>query len=214
MNAVTKVSELPLKGKLDLTKYRKMMSYPLWNFVSQAVVETRSYELGLNAGLQLIRFTEERRAELTDHEYRSNLIQLYSFTLAMLDKLDKWEDYIDTWESLRANTNLALTYIRNAKQTHGARIEPFIVGEDDYTLYVHFLWGSQHRKEMIERKLELRRRRATLGNRRHRPKEELTPQEIRRRLRRIADRMRYAQQIRQVMDWVVQSSKHRRTGPV
>ncbi len=97
------------------------MSYPMWNYLMQAVLRTRSYEEGLDGGLLLLSYTEQCRQSLPEREYRSNLIKLYRFILLMLDKLDRWEEYIAVWESIRANTTLEDTYVKSAREFHGPR---------------------------------------------------------------------------------------------
>src|SRR5437899_750508 len=133
MDALVKFFGCSLAPHLTLAKYRTIMSCPMWNYISQAIVRTRSYDPGLDGGLLLLRYTEECRGKLTRKEYQSNLIKLYCFVLRMLDKLDRWDEYLVTWEDIRSHTNFEVTYIKEARNSHGARFEPFILREDSHT---------------------------------------------------------------------------------
>src|SRR6266704_2172128 len=123
-----------LRAKLDLAKYRRLMSYPTWNYFIQSLVGSRSYEKGLDACLLLLQYTEENRQRLTTHECEHNLQVLYSFLLTLLDKLDEWEEYLTLWEVLRLNTTLRVCYEKAALRSHGERISPFVLSEDGTTV--------------------------------------------------------------------------------
>ncbi len=179
-----------LKGRIDLNTYRALLATPTWYFVTQAVVTTRSYASGFEAGLQLLQFTEEHRDDLAPREIDANSKLLYWFLLDMLDRLDEWDAYLDAWQQIRTHTDLALTY--DAATRHAERMAPYILRRDRHTLWLHFLWLAAPRKAVIERKLEARRKGWRLGNRRHRPQDELSPAELQRRLDRIASLARAA----------------------
>ena len=182
----------PLKAKLDLTRYRTLMEYPFWNRFRATISGTRAYESGLEACLRLLTFAENHRDSLTKKEYESHLQRLYSGILNMLDKLDRWEEYILVWDSLRANTSLALTYARRYA-SYG--IEPFILRDGGDLIYVHFLWTTDHRRRLIERKLAKLRAGKKLGNLLHSQQEELSDSEIRARWERVKQRMIYAEKV-------------------
>lgn len=180
------VGSISLPKQFSFNKYRKIISYPTWNYVSQAIVTTRSYEAGLEGAFLLLRLTEHYKPKLKKKEYESNLRHLYSFVLGMLDSLDRWEEYLELWETLFRDAPLADTYGKGARNSHGEKIEPFVVGEDQHVLYIHFLWGTQDRKEVIERKLLKKRSGKRIDYLLHAQQEELTDSEIQRRLERLA----------------------------
>jgi len=175
-----------LAEKFCLDKYRKIVSYPTWNYVSQAIYTTRSYENGLDGSLLLLRLTEYYKPKLEKKEYESNLRQLYSFVLSMLDRLDRWEEYLELWDKLFRDVPLADTYGKGAKTFHGQKMEPFILNEDEHTLYTHFLWGTQDCKEVIKRKLLKKRSGKRINYLLHAQQDKLTDSEIQVRLQRLA----------------------------
>ncbi len=188
-----------LSAKLDLAKYRRLMSYPAWNYFTQSLVESRAYEKGLDACLLLLRYSEGNRQKLSTQECEHNLQALYFFLLTLLDKLDKWEEYLTLWESLRLNTTMTVCYDKAVLRSHGERIRPFVLSEDGSTVEVHFLYLISHRKELIERKLARKRAGNKLGNLVHSQQDELSDPEIHRRLERVKERFAYAEKMKELI---------------
>lgn len=182
----------PLKVKLDLPRYRTLMGYPYWNYFRATISGTRAYESGLEVCLRLLTFAENHRDSLTKEEYEGHVRRLYLGILDMLDKLDRWEEYMLVWDSLRANTSLSFSYARR-HASYG--IEPFILRDGGDLIYVHFLWHTDHRRRLIERKLSKLRAGKKLGNLLHGQQEELSDSEIRARWERVKQRMAYAEKV-------------------
>jgi hypothetical protein len=181
-NALAGLQGKNLTKRIDFAKYRKIMSYPVWNYIRQAIVSTRAYEEGLNAGLLLLDLTEEYRQQLDAKEYEKNLIMLYYHILDMLDRADRWEEYLNVWEQIRENTNFAMTYTLDSRFRHGERIAPFILRTGPDFLYVHFLYIGSHRKEVITRKLNKKKSGDKTKHLLHARQEDLSEAEIKRRL--------------------------------
>ena len=173
-----------LRGRLDLFTYRSILAAPTWGFITEAVVATRAYVTGLEAGLTLLQMTEGYRAHLTPSEGAAHRRALYLFILDMLDRSDEWDGYLTAWEQIRTHTHEVLTYRADARLA-ATRMAPFILGRTRDTLLVHFLFPTSHRKAVIERKVQAQRAGRRLGNRRHHPQSELSASERRRRLDRI-----------------------------
>ena len=181
-----------LTEKINLEQYRAIMSYPVWNFVHRAIVDTRSYEDGLSSGTIFIHLTEGFRARLDQKEYESNMIKLHSLILNMLDRLDRWEEYLEIYEYMRKHCLFCLTYSKDSKQIHGEVFEQFIISEGTRTSNVHFLWGVHHRRDLIEKKLHKKRAGQKLGNQFHARQSELSAEEIDKRLAWIMKTAEYA----------------------
>ena len=93
---------------------------------------------------------------------------------------------------MRARTAYTITVGHSARQRHGARLAPFILGEGTHGLTVHFLWPTEQRRALIERKVERRRRGQKLGNVIHATQDELTTDGLRERLAWVARQARAA----------------------
>jgi len=130
-----------------------MMVSPGWSSFVRLVRSTRDYELGLRCGFRLLTAAAAHRGRMPREIYRLHLRLLFTFTLAMLDQGDRWASYLENWRSIREKTNLSMLYGQEATEDHGERIVPYILGRDDSGLHVHFLYGQDHRRSLIERKL-------------------------------------------------------------
>ena len=181
---------VPLQSLSDLSSYRAVMETGTWATLAQAVLATRSYEAGLDAGLLLLRVTALHDEHLTEQERATHRTQLYWFILELLDRLDRWDAYLSLWAYLRAHTTYAHTLQSTARDD--ARLAPFMLGEDAGGLQVHFLSLLHARQALIERKLRRQRRGARLGNLRHATQDALSDAEIRERLQAVVQRAREA----------------------
>jgi hypothetical protein len=184
-----------LNGKLSLEKYQRLMSYPGWNYFTQSIKATRAFENGLDACLILLQYTEDIRDDLSVADYERNLQTFYFFLLTMLDRLDRWDDYLYLWENLRNNTQFSSTYTKSGLEVHGNRIQPLIMGDDGESVRVHFLYGISDRRDVIERK----KARQMLGKsaRKHRQQDELSNEQIKQRLDSVKARLAYASKLRE-----------------
>lgn len=190
--SLIKVNAL-FKG-LTVEKFRQILSYPMWNLIVETIDSTRSYEAGLETGVTLLKYAEEFKKLFSREEYREYLQTLYLFILHNLDKLDKWEEYLDVWERIRANTDFSITYSKDSRCRHGKTIEPYLLSEDDKTLYVHFLYPG-HRKKIIERKLARKQAGKRLGNQLHARQDELTDEEIKDRFGRMVKKAQFIKEL-------------------
>ena len=182
MNTLPQLARISLPANLDLSVLAGILSYPTWNFVQEAIVATRSYEEGLESGLALLSFLEARRDELQEEVYAGYAKRLLFFIINMMDKLDRWEEYLQSWNSIRENSSFFLTYASGARSSYGARFEPFVLGTIGDSLKVHFLCVTLHRKEVLERKVKKARAGGKVGNLYHGKREDLAPDEIERRV--------------------------------
>lgn len=188
-----------LKARFSLPTYRRLMSYPHWNYFTQSLVASRAYEKGLDACLILLRYTEENQKELSAKECERNLGAVYYLLLKLLDRLDRWEEYVALWDGLRLNVSLSLSYDKAVLDQRAEEVKPFILSNQGSTVEIHFLYLTLDRKELIERKLARKRAGKKLGNLMHSQQDELSEPEIRRRLERIKERIAYGEKISELI---------------
>lgn len=191
----TKVNDL-FKG-LSADKLHQILSSPMWNIIVETIDYTRSYEAALETGVVFLKYAEDYRNCFSKEAHEQHLETLYLFILHNLDKLDRWEEYLDVWKKIHANTNFSITYTKDSRERHGAVIEPFILSEDDKTLYVHFLYPG-HRKKIIEQKLERKKAGRKLGNQFHARQEQLTDEEIKRRFNHMAKKAQFVKKFQEL----------------
>jgi len=186
----------PLKVRLDLRRYRILVTYPGWNYFLSTIISTRSYEPGLEACLRLLSYAENHRENIGGKEYEEHLQRLLLGVLTMLDKLDRWEEYISVWESLRANTSFVF---QQPRRPQSFDMERFTLRDEGSCIYVHFLWFAARRKEVIERKLARKRAGKKLGNLVHSQQDELSQAQIRDRWEQVKERIRYAERMSELV---------------
>lgn len=175
MKTLNLVSRFGESSRLDWLGYKRIMSKPTRHYFVYAVVATRSYPEGLDAAVLLLRLTEANRSRLDKEEYQTNLTFLYYFLLTVLDKMDRWEEYLRVWERLQQKTKVVSLSAVQADDP---------LANDD-SVYADVLSLTDYRKELIERKLERQRAGKKVGNLLHARKEELPEEEIQERLERI-----------------------------
>ena len=149
------------------------MAKPTRHYLLHAVVATRSYGEGLDIATELLRLNEAYRAKLRPDDYRIGFIFLNYFLLEMLDKMDRWEEYLEVWNRLCSDTKVVA--LSDVDSTSEAQLDEAF----DYLLRV-----TGHRRELIERKLERKAAGRKLGNVMHRRQDELSTAEIEDRLQR------------------------------
>jgi hypothetical protein len=178
---------------MSLRQLRYFCSYPLWNIATAFLKHTRSYSDGLEIAQLLLRAAYDYRHEIPREENERYFSLLFSFYLAMLDRLDRWDEFLRCYDALMRVTSFYLTYAADAEALHGPKLRQYILDTERGFLKVHFLWGQHHRREIIERKMTRQRDGRSVGHLRHAQKNELTPHEISRRIAWLIKWFRYRQ---------------------
>lgn len=111
--------------------------------------------------------------------YDRDIIEL---RLTMLDKLDHWDDYLKLYERVRTEKDYRLRYI-SGTHTDEAYFN-YLLSSDGHFDEVHFLYKQHHRYRLIQQKLARWRRGRKVGNLRHKPRNELTDEQIEERWQR------------------------------
>ncbi len=187
-----------IRQHVSLDRLRYLLGYPVWGIAQQFAVQTRSYEEWLRFVRVLLRAAFIYQPQLTEAEQRSFFPLLFYSLLTMLDKLDRWEEYLACWQTIREHTSFYSVYASDAVPRHGERIRPFILSNRG-AVRVHFLYGISHRKRVIERKVAKKLSGRPLGNVFHASQDELTPDEIHRRIVWLIEFLRHRQ--RSAEEW-------------
>lgn len=143
-----KISSLS-KSQKHLQAVQLMLSYPMCNWVSQYFGRTRD----ANAELHFIAFCRDillrdkeklKRADWAIYDQR-----LINYELSAYDQLNEFDCYISLFEYARKNLTYTLTY---SKSRTDDDFNKYVLYEDCHYKYVHFLYLSHHRYEIIKRK--------------------------------------------------------------
>jgi hypothetical protein len=188
-----------MEDPLDWESYRVTMDNATWKPLWREIDAAEAYDDGLEAGLRLLRATQQHRGQLGEREYQAHQILLYRGILSMLDKADRWDTYLAAWESIWAHTSQCRLQKGDTLRDDGPRLAPFVRRADGgfgvpplaygmpapATIAVHFLYPQLRRRTLIERKLAQARTGTLLSERRPVGRDALTTEEIQVRLAQL-----------------------------
>jgi hypothetical protein len=175
-------NQLPASCKvISFETFKVFLSNPKFGYFNRLIDYTRSYERGLEIVLLLHNLFLHYKSKFTEREERDYATSIYFTILKYLDKLDRWEDYLSTWDIVRENTNYPMKYSLDSRKRHGQRINDYILREDAKNIYVHFLWSISHRKEIIAGKMKKKQLGQRINNIFHAKQSDLSVEEIKER---------------------------------
>jgi hypothetical protein len=189
----------PAADPLDWESYCVTMDDATWKALWRDIEATQAYEDGLEAGLRLLQATQQHEGQLGQRGYRANQVLLYRSILAMLDKADRWDAYVEAWETIWAHTSHCLPVRGDALMGGDPRLATFVQRADGgfgvpplpygasfpKTIAVHFLYPQLRRKTLIERRLVQERAGKRVAARRPMGQDALTADAIQARLAQI-----------------------------
>ena|GEM_PF-1996335 len=189
--AVLRKMDLLKRGhQITYEEFRELLSYPTWNYFLQVVRITRAYEGAISAGIHLLNLNEEYKNRLTQREYDDHAGVVWHLCLDMLDKLDRWDDFLTAFERVwRDRRFVCRCHKKRLNEEFGDLQAKGVVSETKHYVYVHEFWDLALRKEVIERKVQKRKEGRKLGNMYHHRQEDLTPEEVGYRQRWLKDLM-------------------------
>lgn len=197
-----------IMSDLSFEQYDMLLRHPLWGLIAETLICTRSYEDGLRVADKLLELSERYRTRMAQEQYLTNVKSLLRFSLNMLDRLDRWDEYLKLWTELRGRTDL-VDVIRNASTTlrrhYGSELDQWIIREDSSALHLQFLWATGSRRNLIEKKLHKQKTGGKLGNMRHARPSELTTEEIRQRYEFMLRKAEYLEKMQALVKSLVNS---------
>jgi hypothetical protein len=171
---------------IDFQQYRSLLCYPTWNYFSETIRLSREYDLGLAVAIHLLNLTERYRAQLDDKQYLQNTEMSYYMILHMLDKLDRWEDFLNVFAGVMKDVRFThRCHKKYLEGEFGDAMARYSVPETPCYVRLHSFWPQGLRKEVMERKIERRRKGMKMGNMLHPQKDALSPSEVNERRERI-----------------------------
>lgn len=190
-------TNLPKFAETDLLRYghpityeqfRELLSYPTWNYLRQVIWIARAYDKGLTAGIHLLNLNEEYKERLTQKEYDNHTRLLYGLCLDMLDKLDRWDDFLVAFDQVWKDRRFIFRcHKKTLNEEFGDLLAKGVVSETEHYVYIHEFYLHLIRKEVIERKIQRRERGYKLGSMYHHTRENLAPEEVAYRQKWLTD---------------------------
>lgn len=182
------MTNLPVFANNDLLRlirpisydhFKELSSYPTWNYFLKIIHITREYDKGLTAGIHLLNMNEEYKDRFSQKEYEDHIRLLYDLCLNMLDKLDRWDDFLVAFNQIWKDKRFIFRcHKKSLNEEFGDVLAKGILSETEHYIYVHEFYLHILSKEVIERKIKKRDQGRKLGNMYHHTKEDLTSEEI------------------------------------
>ena len=168
--------------KDPFTACKLLLNYPLINFVSQYFSRMRNYEEGLDFVDYSYRIFELNKYKLSDKEFEDFDRKLINYRLSMLDGLNLWQEYISLYEDTLATKKYYYTY---CKSRNDPEFNKFVAYEDKNYKYVHFLYLSNRRYQIIKRKFDKWLKGKTVEHLKRHQQNRLTDNELQQRYEEI-----------------------------
>jgi len=158
---LTFLLDIGRESKINFRRFRKILSFPWWNYAMIATVRMRKYREGLDACEMLLTLIEKFRDKMKVREYELFKIKINFFIIDLLDRTDQWETFMDRWESF--NKEMDGFHFRIGGTDESRR---FPRGEETMWAMTHHI-HLQYRSEIIKRKLGARLKGRKEGNLMH-----------------------------------------------
>src|SRR5258708_23084019 len=94
IEALARLSDDDVKSRFGWPEYQVLLAHPGWTFFLQFIQRTREYDRGLEIGFNLLELTETYKRRMTVDIHTKCLGNIYPLILRMLDKMDRWEQFI------------------------------------------------------------------------------------------------------------------------
>lgn len=178
-----------LAGKDDnfwsAERIKHLTQYPNWSIATDTITATRSYTLGASIAASLLSRSLEFSTDLTQDELDRIHCIASTFLLDMLDKADRWEEFLAWFWFLRYNTNSYLRYDLHILSHTGNDIDEFVDDQGDEYTWVHNMYIYDRRRKVIERKLERKRKGRASKSDLHHNQESLSEMDIQCRIMNV-----------------------------
>lgn len=190
----------PLADPLDWESYSVTMAESTWKALWDEIEVSQAYDDGLELGLRLLQATRQHREQLNARVYASSQIRLYRSILGMLDKAERWDAYLHTWEAILTQTDLCLSLKGDAIESNpalaalvrrpdgglGLGVRPYGAPRPA-RMDVHFLHTQLGRKAVVVRRLAQEQHRTPSSPPRPDGRATLTAKDIEQRLMQAGD---------------------------
>ena len=178
------------EGVWSAERIRYLTKYPNWSIATLSLGTTRNYELGLSFAASILTNSFDFAGELSKEDIERAQHLTSVFFLEMLDKADRWDDYLDWFWFLRRHTNVYLRYDLHILAHRDNDIDLFIEKRGDNYTWVHNMYIHNRRRRNIERKIERRSRGSSRKSDKHSSKGELSTTELKCRLESLFSHFR------------------------
>lgn len=162
---------------------RALMWYETWNIVIEFFIYLRNFERGFEFISRCRQLMSLYKEDITAREYKSWDFKLTGLHLVLLDRLNRWEDYLKTYEC-EYERLMKIPFYSSDPQNHGALMvikkglpQPVEVRDTDFEIYC----ASVDRYWVIMRKLGRKKAGKSIEHLKCHPQSKLSEEELKHR---------------------------------
>ncbi len=185
------VAPLP-DGAITLERFRFLLGWPNWSIMCDSISASRRYDVGFDIASLLFRATWQFENQLSAHEFDRALHLTSVQILDMLDRGDRWSDYISWFCFLRDYSTLHVREHRAFLRTDYA--DQYLVRWAGEHATLRYMYHYHPRFLVVSRKLARQQAGRSTAHFEHAPAEALRPEEVRDRLERVFGFWRFKQE--------------------
>jgi hypothetical protein len=205
-----------------IEKYRKIMGGRYWNYTQRTILYLREYDAGLQGVAYLLHLTDRYKNGLTEKEIKTNRFKLWSFYLNLLDKLDRWEEYIETVEKFKQDPE-GKEFLSEAVPVLTPEGRKAYIAASDRAAWYHAVyairkkgdpsaqtWIVSHiveRQRIIQKRIDRQKDAKSVKHLMHKRPDEITDEEYRRRIEVLKFWFEYPQKWK---EWARETFRNKR----
>lgn len=171
------------KKTFELLK-KLFTNYRYCNTFFEIISRTRNYEYALSLCDLFDQILEFHRDSLNKDSFVNIDNGIIDLRLMCLDCSDRWFRYLDYFETTFLEKRYEITYSLDCAIDRFGR---YLIRSDEYNHYVHFLYLSDDRRSIIQRKAERQVNGKNTSHLKHHTQDELSDMEIERRYKEILE---------------------------
>ncbi|MBE2973038.1 hypothetical protein [Priestia megaterium] len=165
-------------------EFIQLLSDPIyWNSFRQILSRTRNEECTLVLADKFDSILESLRPQISDEDFEKFDLQIINLRMVALDQTDRWFRYLEYFEQVFEEKSYTMIYSKGSDDTK--RFGRYLLKATESTNVVHFLYLSESRRQVIQRKANRAIRGKSTKHLIHHTQGQLTDEEIEHRYNQI-----------------------------
>ncbi len=164
----------------------QLLSDPIyWNSFRQILTRTRNEEYSLILADKFSNILENLRSQISDEDFKKFDMQIINMKMVALDQTDRWLRYLEYFEQIFKEKNYTMIYSKGSDDTK--RFGRYLLKKTENSNIVHFLYLSESRRQVIQRKADRAIHGKSTKHLRHHTQDQLTDEEIEHRYNQVIE---------------------------
>lgn len=167
-------------------EFIQLLSDPIyWNSFRQILTRTRNEEYSLILADKFSNILENLRSQISGEDFKKFDMQIINMKMVALDQTDRWLRYLEYFEQIFKEKNYTMIYSKGSDDTK--RFGRYLLKKTENSNIVHFLYLSESRRQVIQRKADRAIQGKSTKHLRHHTQDQLTDEEIEHRYNQIIE---------------------------